>query len=390
MSRAICLLLCVSSFAFTQTSNAQSNRSTPSSAVQVVYEIGGSTLTTYNVDPQTLQATEVGSITVAQSTYPALFTSPNGRFLYYFADQGNLDGANRLYVYDTNASGLPDVAAVQKLGAARLSGWAIDPNGEYLYGVKQGTSNGETTLFTVLRTLIDQNDGKLSNPIIEATYRLDSYSSGNDCYLTLPGFNPAGTMMYDAILCSGPHGSGSSTYNERSVNSQTGALGPDQQIYYYSEYAGSEYVNVQMEHNLLFAFVENGNQGPNANVVDVYRIPNTIPAVNCTTSMLAICGNFGSGLAHPSGKYVFLYEYNSGPITHIGKVDLSTQQITETDSIPYVVARFSPDGSIIYAGNGSTPDIQIYGFSIRSGQATEGGTISEPSDLQAWFAAERY
>jgi hypothetical protein len=390
MYRVLCLLFCVSALAYAQTSNAQTS-SPPSSAVQVVYEIGGSTLITYNVDPQTLQATEVGSITVTQSTYPGLFTSPNGHFLYYFADQGNYGGeGNQLYVYDTNASGLPDATAVQKLAAALLSGWAVDPNGEFLYTVEEGTSNGETTPFRVVRRMIDQSDGKLSQPVTEAAYRLDTYSSGLDCYLSLLGFNPAGTMLYDGILCSGPHASGKSFYNERSVNSQTGALGPDEQIYAYNEYAGSEYVNVQMVKNLLFTFVEYFNQGPNANAVDVYRIPNTKPAVNCTTSMLTICGDFESGTAHPSGKYVFLYYYDSGEITYIDQVDLSTKSITQTDSIPFTVSQFSPDGTIIYAGSYGTNDIQIYGFSVSSGQATEGGTISQPSNLQTSLAAERY
>jgi hypothetical protein len=83
MSRVLCLLMYVSSFALAQTSNIQSNGSAPSSAVEVVYTIDGSTLTTYNVDPQTLQAAEVGSIILSESTYPYLITSSNGHFLYY-------------------------------------------------------------------------------------------------------------------------------------------------------------------------------------------------------------------------------------------------------------------------------------------------------------------
>jgi hypothetical protein len=239
--------------------------------------------------------------------------------------------------------------------------------------------------------MINPKNGKLDEPVTEATYQLETGSSSNDCYLSLLGFNPAGTTMYDGIICNGPHGSGSSTYNERSVNVQTGVLGPDQEVYSYSSYAGSENVNAQFANNLLFAFVGYFNQGPNANLVDVYQTSNTsTPAINCTTSMLAICGNYGDGLAHPSGQYVFLS--GSTIVTDIDAVDLSTQQISQTSSIPYYIGKFSPDGTIVYAPtstNGAS-EIEIYGFDVSTGQVTPGAPLIEPSDVDAWWTAERY
>src|SRR5258708_38940475 len=156
MSRVLCLLLCVSSFAVAQTSNTQSNGSAPSSAVQVVYTIDGSTLTTYNVDPQTLQAAEVGTITPSESTYPYLITSPNGRFLYYEAVQDYSGAGRNLYVYDTKASGLPGTAPVQKISAQWLFGMAAHPKGQFLYTVAQGSGSNGLTPYAIVRSLIDQ------------------------------------------------------------------------------------------------------------------------------------------------------------------------------------------------------------------------------------------
>jgi hypothetical protein len=387
---AFCLLFCLSAFSFAQRST-QVSSSPHSSAVQVVYVVDGSTLTTYNVNPHTLQATAVGTLTLPESTYPAVVTSPNGRFLYYSAYLNDSQQGHELYVYDTNASGVPGQSPVQQLKATHLSELVVDPSGKFLYRIAVGaTSQQLTTPYAIVRNSINPENGKLSAPVTEATYTLNSNVSGNDCYLSVLGFNAAGTTMYDGIFCSGPHGSGSTTYNQRSVNPQTGTLGPDQQDYNYSYYAGSEYASVQFAGGLMFAFVSYSDQGPNANLVDVYQLPNvTTPQINCTMSMLAVCGDFIFGLAHRSAKYVFLTDPTS--VTDIGAVNLSTQQITQTSSIPCEVQQFSPDGTIAYGVNdvNGALEVQVYGFNVSTGDVTQGGTISVPSDLDSWFPAER-
>jgi hypothetical protein len=387
MSRLLCLLLCISSFALAQTSNPQRNGSASSSTVQIVYSIDGSTLTTYNVDSQTFQATEVGTIALNESTYPYLITSPNGRFLYYEAVKDYSDAGRNLYVYNTNASGVPGTAPVQKISAQWLAGMAMHPSGQFLYAVAVGSSPTGITPYAINRYLINQTNGKLSESITEATYHLESGTSY--CSPTIMGFNTSGTLMYDAVYCSYPHGTSAATYYARSVDLQTGALGPDRQLYTWNYYAGSGYENVQFRNNLMFDFVGTEFSG---DYVNIYQVKQTLgtPQVNCTSSMWAVCGTSGYTFAHPSGEYVFMLD--STNVTDIGQVNLTTQQITQTSSIPYEVQQFSPDGSIAYGVNdvNGALDIEIYGFSTASGQVTQGGTISVPSDLDSWFTAERY
>jgi hypothetical protein len=267
-----------------------------------------------------------------------------------------------------------------------------DPSGKFLYSIAAGSTSPQfVTPYAIVRNLINPENGKLSSPVPEAKYQLDSDPSGNDCAPSVLGFNTAGTEMYDGIFCYGPHASATITYNQRSVDPQTGALGPDQEIYSYDSYAASEYASVQFADNLMFAFASYYNQGPNANLVDVYQLPDvSTPQVNCTTSMLAVCGDFIFGLTHPSGKYVFLTDPTN--VTDIDAVNLSTQQITQTGSIPYEVQQLSPDGSIAYAVNdvNSALDVEIYGFNVGTGAVIQGRTISVPSDLDSWFPAERY
>lgn len=77
-------LIFFSLVAFAQNSNPQAANSS-TSVVQVVYVVDGSTVTTYNIDPQTFNPTQVGTLTVGAATYPYILTSPNGHFLYYIA-----------------------------------------------------------------------------------------------------------------------------------------------------------------------------------------------------------------------------------------------------------------------------------------------------------------
>lgn len=387
MYRALCLLLSCS-LAFAQTSNQTgSNGSTPasSSPVQLVYVVDGATLTTYNVDPQTLLATDIGDITIRQSLEPALVTSPNGRFLYYVAYQGSSnDGGNEIFVYDTTALGLPNNVPVQKVDARHLFSEVIaHPGGKFLYALESGTGSNGMTPYAMVRSVIDGNTGKLGPAISEATYDLDSNTSY--CNPWILGFNASGTIMYDEIFCSDPHGTADATYNQRSVNLQTGALGPDEQIYTWNYYAGSGYENVQFVNALMFDFAGTEFAGDWVNIYQAQPNVST-PLVNCTSSMWSICGNYQSGLAHPSGKYVFLFDSNG--VTDVGQVDFSTQQIAQTSSIPYAVGQFSPDGTIVYASDAT--GIEIYGFSANSGQTTQGGAISLPTGTVTWRAAERH
>src|SRR5205807_9822576 len=81
MSRSFlpCLALLLLAISLT---SAQAARPA-SSSLQVVYLQDGTTLTTYNVDPQTLIATQVGQpFQLPMATFTLLIPSLNGEFLY--------------------------------------------------------------------------------------------------------------------------------------------------------------------------------------------------------------------------------------------------------------------------------------------------------------------
>jgi hypothetical protein len=73
------------------------------------------------------------------------------------------------------------------------------------------------------------------------------------------------------------------------------------------------------------------------------------------------------------------------------QVDLNTQQLTQVNTIPGNVEKFSPDGSVIYADNPDNAQIRIAGFNATNGEVKLGGSVLLPHVIyDYWIAAERY
>jgi hypothetical protein len=123
MSRlvSLCVVLCISSLAL-------------ASSVEVVYVASGTTILTYNVDPHTLNYTQVGTLSInGASTFGTLVPSPNDHFIYVTA--ADLNQITHLYVYATDANGAPQSPPTQKLYANNLKSLQIDPKANFLYAV---------------------------------------------------------------------------------------------------------------------------------------------------------------------------------------------------------------------------------------------------------------
>ena len=362
--------------------------SQPSTPVQIIYTLDGTTLSTYNIDPLTLQQTLAGTLTVESSLYGWLYPSPNGHFLYFVAANGS-QSSSQLFVYATDASGVPQIPAVQKLKVNGFGGLQIDPAGHFLYMANYALGSSQI-VFILQRYLVDLNTGKISQPLVEAKYALANFDA-ESCGLFLSGFNSAGTTMYDGVDCS-THEGPQSTYYERTLNPQTGALGPDTQVFAWSlSNGGSE--SVSFVKNLVFNFVVPDDWQQGVSSVNVYPlVPNTsTPLLQCTATMLEACGYGGGIRVHPSAEYVFI-DIGAG-VEEVEKVDLNSKTITDTSYyVPYPFGALSPDGSLVYAVNlsGSGFYIEIYGFNVSTGAVTPGQYIFVPQQLDNWLPAERY
>jgi hypothetical protein len=391
---SLCLLLCFSSFALAQRTIPQyHSASQPSSStVQVVYVVDGGNILTYNVDPQSLQATQVGTPLSLSGTFYWLLPSPNDRFLYVITYDTNYS-KKHLFVYATDASGVPKTPATEEINANALYDFQIDPKANFLYAAYSYPSGTYSTLYEIERFVVDPTTGKISQPQIQAKYTLPNGANGTtSCGLSFFGFNAAGTKLYDEVGC-GYHGGGSATSYERTVNLQTGALGPDVQIFGVNDFNGAS-DGVTFVGNLVVDFNIANNWQQGVASVNIYPlVPNTSkPLLQCTATMLEACGYASGAAVHPSGKYVFMTI--SQDSAQIDKVELSQKKIVDTGNyIPYQFGQFSPDGTLVYGIYNSSPGyyLEIFGFNVATSAVTTGGyVISVPSGLDPYFVAQRY
>lgn len=281
---------------FAVTNNVFAQTTTTSTRVQVVYVIEGNRLVTYNVDPQTLQPKQVGSLTLIGSPeYYALFTSPNDRFVYVVGF--NTNSTKYLDVYRTNASGAPQGPPSQKLSVNYFQGIQFDSKTDFAYAVFAFPDGIYNTAYHFRRYLVNSTTGALSSPVSEVTYVGSSGAEGTTaCGAGVYGFNAAGTTLYEVVGCSG-HDGGYSTYYERTVNTTTGALGPAVQIYSWSYGTEGRSESIQFVGSHMFDFVTPDNWQTDVNTLNIYPlVPNTSkPQIQCGYNARGLCGGAGTG-----------------------------------------------------------------------------------------------
>jgi hypothetical protein len=395
MSRFVflCLILFVSCFSLGQNNKTRTAATTPT-GVQVLYVVEDTTIYTYNVVPQTLNLNQVGTpldITNANLGYEEyLASTPNDHFIYFLA--ANAQETPYLWVFATDTNGAPLAPAVQQMAVPGLLGIQVNPQGNFLYAIIAGVSKNLVTPTTIQRYAIDPTTGEITQPVVEATYQVQTNSSGEYCDLQLLSFNKAGTKLYDEVSCDGG-GEGKGTYFELPVNPQTGVLGSETQLFHWSNATeGMDFV--QFTAGLMFDFKNPASYMTGYNSVNVYSVTGDVKSllVHCAESMLEACGS-SLGVAHPSGEYVFMAIAQD--TTQIDRVDLTDKKIVDTGNyIPGglvygLTSEFSPDGTLVYAtsqSNGSF-SIQVFGFNVATSAVTPGEMIGHSGPF---YTAERY
>jgi hypothetical protein len=390
MRHAIVLLFAFSCIAYTQDSTTKSNAAS-SAPKQVLYVADGTNLYTYNIDPQTFQPSLMGTIPLPKLQLNGLAVSPNGGFLYIMASDPYPATDNRIYVYDTTGYGVPGLP-LQSVPATNEYSMFVDPTGSFLYAVHMGThaSANLTLPFSIYRYEVNATNGELTHLLNEATYLLPDQGT-NDCSLFIAGMNSNGTRIYDNEFC-GTHEGAAGFFHERTVDPQTGALGPPEQIFTWSVGTIGDPDSVQIIKGLVFAFSYPIAYQP-YNGLQLYQVttnPNAKPLIDCAWNTSTVCGS-DTGVAHPSAKYVF-YTNAQDNTTEVDAVDLSSKQIVPTGttfSTPTPnVLEFSPDGSIVYSWEPTTSTISIFGFNASTAAISTGGSVTE-SSINAILPAER-
>jgi hypothetical protein len=363
---AFAIALLVSSYMLLSCQGTQSNSvgATDKPSSEVLYVIGNGVVSTYAVDTN-LAFTSVGQpvTLIATGSLIQFVPAPNGDFLYVlWSDAGN---QQHLSVYATDASGIPQTPAVQTLDAPSLYQINIHRSARFVY-MMQVSASGSGYTSTVRLFYVNPADGKLSeDPKIQGRYGpFDAWPA------SLYGFSADGTKIYLSR-----QNSQELFYEQRTLNTRTGTVGPDVVLYQPAGGLSSDMLAI----------------GPKV-MVDEHRNPeapgyiDVLPLVprprrhlfRCTASMLAICETSTNVQIDPSGKYLFLTDPPTQQV-HVAWIDLTAKKLEDRgSSIPMTAAipgfAFSPDGTLVYAELASDSSIHVYSFNRTSGQLTDGGS----------------
>jgi hypothetical protein len=331
---------------------------------EILYIINKSTISAYSIEPDSLAATLIEQpvpLVPVTASLVQFVPSLDDRFVYSLWSDGQ--NVQHLSVFQTDASGVPKVPAIQVLNADSLSQFNMHPNGQFAYMLELTSSkNGyeaDIRLFNV------QADGGMlkENPKVQGTY-----GPSNIWPAFLYGFSEDGSKLYDtSMVATG------AVYRERSINLTNGALGGDKQIF-----------SASGEQDIVIGkvIVDQYRSGSSANENSLNIFPNTSnpsrAIIHCTMAMLSFCATATNVQLDSSGHYLFLTDPATQAV-HVASIDLSSGKVRDTgNSIPMTSQTpgfvFSPDGSIVYAMLASDRSVHFYAFDRASGSLSEGGT----------------
>lgn len=343
-----------------QAVNLSGSSSAPSS--EILYVVNNGNVTTYSIDPSSLQPTVAGNavdLLSASSSLLQLVPSPNDHFLYVLWTDNNQQ--EHLSTCATDSSGAPQLPAVKTVNVTSISQLNIHPSGKFAYAMQVEGSYAYTSkiyLFRVKRSGALGEDGQILGTYGPAIFPTLLY-----------GINPRGNEVY--------LGSAQQTgqvYWERSVNDRSGMLAAQVLLlrppFQDSTIFGS---------NLIVDYDNSLDTSPPRYVT---VLPNTPKPrkdlIQCGNAMLSACGDASDVQLDPSGQYLFLTNPSAQQV-RVGHINLAKHTIDDTGNFLPLTAQtpgfsFSPDGKLVYAVLASDSSLHIFGFDRGSGALTEGPT----------------
>ena len=341
---------------------------------EILYVVDNVSVTTYAIDPGTLEPSIAGGSVglIPTSSFLLQFVpSPDDHFLYVL--WSDTQQQEHLSAYATDESGVPQIPPVQSLDVSSLSQLNIHPDGKFAYAMELDNSTGAyiSTIF-------------LFHIKTSGILQLDSHVQGIYGPALFPtllyGVSPDGTQIYlTSEDANGP------VYWESTVNGQNGTLAADDLLFRPpirdSVVLGATLViDYQNARNYL--------QPGYVNVLSNEPEPPQ-QLIHCASAMLGACGAATNVQLDPSGKYLFLTDPESQQV-RVARLDLPANVITDTGNFfPFTAETpgfaFSPGGTLVYAWLASDFSLHIYRFDQTSGNLMEGGA-SIPLTNSAGFS----
>jgi Lactonase, 7-bladed beta-propeller len=340
-----------------------SSISSSSAGGEILYILEGAALTTYTINPETLEPSFTSGpvkLIPASAFLLQLVTSHNGRFLYVLWNDSQQQ--EHLSAFATDKSGVPQTPASQVLNVSSLSQLNIHPSGEFAYAMelKQSASGYVCTL---LLFPIDPS-GMLQPPgDAQGTYGPAALPT------LLYGISPNGTQIYLAA-----EANSTSQYLERTVNEPGGSLAANTFLF-----NPPTLDSIALGATLIIDY-QSAFSYSHPQYLDVLSNEPEPPQllIHCTSTMLHSCAASTNVELDPSGKYLFMTDPSLHQV-RVAAIDLSSNQVLDTGSfLPFTAQTpgfaFSPDGTLVYALLARDSSIHVYRFDHTTGSLSEGPT----------------
>ena len=314
---------------------------------------GTVSLLTYNVNPQTAVATQVGDLTISASSINPL-TIGSQHFVYVW-------NATSVWVYPTGSNGAPAARPIQQLNfnfAYPVFSFVVDPDGKYAYAAtawhdSQGNSDDAINLFT-----IDQTTGELTN-----TQKVVGTYSNYYTYLINFSFGVTGQRLFAQNFDDGPY-TCMPGYDYYRVDQTNGDLGPLTNLIQENADCGGTATAAVSDTLTAGQSTCCSSGSGNLQIFNAYTGQQII---FCQASNLAFCGDdVGDLVFDPTSKNI-VYPDTDVKTTYMGHLDLKNSTLIQGPSTipgtPYI--HFSPDSRLLYAQYPSR--IAAYGFDSSTG-----------------------
>jgi hypothetical protein len=328
---------------------------------QVIYVIDGVSLTTYNVNPSTLQPSLLGeavSLVPETSALQQIVASPNGRLLYLlWTDAAQ---SEHLSSFTTDRFGVPQIPAIQTLDLPAVSQLNFHPNGKFAYAMQIDSSTGpyfsSILLFHIDALGILQLDSQVQGTYGPATYPTLLY-----------GVSPDGSQVY--LVTEDGNGA---EYLERGINRSNGTLAASG-VLFRPPLRDSVVLGAALVVDYQNAL--NYSRPQYLNILSNEPEPPR-PLIHCTKAMMRACVAATNVQLDPSGEYLFLTDPTARQV-RVGRIRPIAGVITDTGSaMPFTAYTpgfaFSPDGTLVYALLAHDLALHIFQFNKATGNLSEG------------------
>lgn len=336
-------------------------------SVEVLYvaEPQGSqySLRTYNVNPRSAVATQVGPTVPINANSMAPLTVNGNHYLYVW-------NATDVWVYPTNGNGVPSSQPSQNLKFGFLQpvySFVADPNGMFAYSVYNWTDNQNNVNTVIVLFTIDQSTGELTNTgKVVGTW-------GPNQYVVMDNFRFGiyGHRLYAHWTDNGPHTYGIGYYYYP-VEQTTGDLGAVQILYSAETLeCGSSCAVAISDPTSSYA---ESCCGSGSGGIDIGRNPNG-QTFGCDTNFTFCSDDFAGLYLDPFGRNLFVADATVSQ-TYVAHIDFAASQLVPSSTIPGTPAiDFSPDTRLVYAVDSNA--IAIYAFQASTGNITASSKLSD-------------